>query len=174
MLWYTREASVAVYVANLPSIWPLLREHIRFLREHTGSYTTRRSKLPEYGSQGYGNLPRSKRQSRVPTFINSGSDDIELAHDMKSGVRAICTFDEQMQETENPFMRREEIAGTDGKGSDKGEVSGRKAKNGIVRMDVQVDTEVEIQSDRWLGSQLELGQSRTVRCKGPEGQAGRW
>ncbi|KAI5374636.1 hypothetical protein J4E82_006691 [Alternaria postmessia] len=122
---------------------------------------------------GYGNLPRSKRQSRVPTFINSGSDDIELAHDMKSGVRAICTFDEQMQETENPFMRREEIAGTDGKGSGTGEVSGRKTKNGIVRMDVQVDTEVEIQSDR-LGSQLELGQSRTVRCEGPEGQAGRW
>jgi len=71
-------------------------------------------------------------------------------------------------------MRREEIAGTDGKGSGKGEVRGRKAKNGIVRMDVQVDTEVEIQSDRWLGSQLELGQSRTVRCEGPEGQAGRW
>ncbi|KAF2999658.1 hypothetical protein E8E13_000417 [Curvularia kusanoi] len=26
MLWYTREASVALYVANLPSIWPLARE----------------------------------------------------------------------------------------------------------------------------------------------------
>jgi len=26
MLWYTREASVAVYVSNLPMIWPLLRE----------------------------------------------------------------------------------------------------------------------------------------------------
>lgn len=26
MLWYTREASVAVYVSNLPLIWPLLRE----------------------------------------------------------------------------------------------------------------------------------------------------
>lgn len=32
MLWYTREASVAVYVANLPLIWPLLREWIPFLR----------------------------------------------------------------------------------------------------------------------------------------------
>ncbi|KAF2467583.1 uncharacterized protein BDR25DRAFT_205502, partial [Lindgomyces ingoldianus] len=32
MLWYTREASVAVYVANLPGIWPLLRERIHFLR----------------------------------------------------------------------------------------------------------------------------------------------
>lgn len=26
MLWYTRESSVAVYVGNLPLIWPLLRE----------------------------------------------------------------------------------------------------------------------------------------------------
>ncbi|OCL02354.1 hypothetical protein AOQ84DRAFT_252716, partial [Glonium stellatum] len=32
MLWYTREASVAVYVANLPMIWPLLREYVPFLR----------------------------------------------------------------------------------------------------------------------------------------------
>ncbi|EOA86357.1 uncharacterized protein SETTUDRAFT_109769, partial [Exserohilum turcica Et28A] len=33
MLWYTREASVAVYVANFPGIWPLLRENMRCLRE---------------------------------------------------------------------------------------------------------------------------------------------
>lgn len=32
MLWYSREASVAVYVANLPLIWPLLREWMPFLR----------------------------------------------------------------------------------------------------------------------------------------------
>ncbi|KAK3936785.1 hypothetical protein QBC46DRAFT_357189 [Diplogelasinospora grovesii] len=32
MLWYVREASVAVYVANLPSIWPLLREWFPCLR----------------------------------------------------------------------------------------------------------------------------------------------
>lgn len=32
MLWYTREASVAVYVANLPLIWPLLREWTPSLR----------------------------------------------------------------------------------------------------------------------------------------------
>jgi hypothetical protein len=32
MLWYVREASVAVYVSNLPMIWPLLREWFPFLR----------------------------------------------------------------------------------------------------------------------------------------------
>ncbi|KAF6829819.1 ubid family decarboxylase [Colletotrichum musicola] len=32
MLWYVREASVAVYVSNLPLIWPLLREWFPLLR----------------------------------------------------------------------------------------------------------------------------------------------
>lgn len=35
MFWYTREASVAVYVANLPCIWPLLREFIPVLKSWT-------------------------------------------------------------------------------------------------------------------------------------------
>lgn len=32
MLWYVREASVAVYVSNLPLVWPLLREWFPLLR----------------------------------------------------------------------------------------------------------------------------------------------
>ncbi|OHF02510.1 hypothetical protein CORC01_02205 [Colletotrichum orchidophilum] len=32
MLWYIREASVAVYVSNLPLLWPLLREWFPWLR----------------------------------------------------------------------------------------------------------------------------------------------
>jgi hypothetical protein len=35
MLWYIREASTAMYVANLPMIWPLLREWFPYLREMT-------------------------------------------------------------------------------------------------------------------------------------------
>lgn len=35
MLWYTREASVAVYVSNLPLIWPLLREYFPALKALT-------------------------------------------------------------------------------------------------------------------------------------------
>jgi len=35
MLWYTREASIAVYVSNLPMIWPLLREYFPVLRALT-------------------------------------------------------------------------------------------------------------------------------------------
>ncbi len=47
MLWYIREASVAIYVANLPMIWPLLREWFPYLRVftpgHRSSSSNRRS-----------------------------------------------------------------------------------------------------------------------------------
>lgn len=39
MFWYTRESSVALYVANLPCIWPLLRELVPVLRSVSG-YTS--------------------------------------------------------------------------------------------------------------------------------------
>jgi hypothetical protein len=47
MLWYTREASVAVYVANLPMIWPLMREWFPILR----NLSSRPSKLPTYAQR---------------------------------------------------------------------------------------------------------------------------
>ena len=167
MLWYTREASVAVYVANLPGIWPLLREHVRFLREHTGSYATRQSKLPGYGSQEYGNMFRSKHQSRVRTFTNFGSDDVELACDINPGAKSMHTSEKQILGSENPFMGGEDTQEPDEMPSAMGVGSGWKGMNGVAGMGVQVDTEVEIQSDWWMGSRLELAQSRMVRCEGP-------
>ncbi|KAH0557136.1 hypothetical protein GP486_005076 [Trichoglossum hirsutum] len=43
MFWYVREASTAVYVSNLPLIWPLLREWFPFLRSSSpaSGYTKR-------------------------------------------------------------------------------------------------------------------------------------
>jgi hypothetical protein len=35
MLWYTRESSVAIYVSNIPLIWPLIREYIPALKRFT-------------------------------------------------------------------------------------------------------------------------------------------
>ncbi|KAG9188310.1 hypothetical protein G6011_02233 [Alternaria panax] len=147
MLWYTREASVAVYVANLPGVWPLLREHIRLFREHTGYHATQRSKLPEYSSQGNRNLSRSKHRSRVPTFDSFGSDDLELACGMKSGAKAIHTSEKQG--SENPFMEREEIHRSGERRAGMGLGKEWKGTNSMIRMDVQIDTaEVEIQGGR--------------------------
>lgn len=44
MLWYVREASVAVFVANLPMIWPLLRQWFPFLCKLTPGDPPRPSK----------------------------------------------------------------------------------------------------------------------------------
>lgn len=51
MLWYVRESSVAVWVTNLPLIWPLLRETFPMLRSFTPgirAYSGSRSKMKGY------------------------------------------------------------------------------------------------------------------------------
>lgn len=59
MLWYTREASVAVYVSNLPMIWPLLREWFPSLKGviSTGAKST--TKGNGYGLQSGNIRPRT-------------------------------------------------------------------------------------------------------------------
>lgn len=60
MLWYTRESSVAVYVSNLPLIWPLLREWFPLLRRFTpGNKTTSRDKQNGYGLSSGTGRPRT-------------------------------------------------------------------------------------------------------------------
>jgi hypothetical protein len=177
MLWYTREASVAVYVANLPGIWPLLREHIRFLREHTNSYATGESQMPRYGSQQYGNLStgKSKHRSRIHTARNLDAEDTaELVEIGKKGAMAVHANEIPMTMDENPFEARQASRGSDGdvegKELDLEDGGAWKCLGGV---GVQIDTKVEIQSDEWTDCQLEAGQSRVVTCEGPDAQAGR-
>lgn len=49
MLWYTREASVATYVSNLPMIWPLLREWFPALKALTPGQKSSSAKGLSYG-----------------------------------------------------------------------------------------------------------------------------
>ncbi|KAI3393434.1 hypothetical protein diail_4270 [Diaporthe ilicicola] len=61
MLWYVREASVAVYMSNLPMIWPLLREWFPCLRaltpgagktyERQAKRTTALTSIARYGAR---------------------------------------------------------------------------------------------------------------------------
>jgi hypothetical protein len=57
MLWYTREASVAVYVSNLPMIWPLLREYFPGLKSLTPG---QKSSLSQQGASSSGRLRTTK------------------------------------------------------------------------------------------------------------------
>lgn len=47
MLWYVREASVAVYVSNLPMIWPLLREWFPCLRKLMPGVASRQARYSD-------------------------------------------------------------------------------------------------------------------------------
>jgi hypothetical protein len=127
MQWYTREASVAVYVANLPGIWPLMRENIRFLREHTGQYASNPSKPPKYGyGSQYGVMSSKGPRSRV---ADTESDEIELG-------------------TGHAYAVSEEKRVRSGRGSvDSDE---KALREGWTPMGVvQVDTKVEVKREIW-------------------------
>lgn len=157
MLWYTREASVAVYVANLPGIWPLLREHIRFLRDHTNSYVTGQSRMPRYGyGSSYGNISKHQRSHVRTTVTQVESDELELKDSYnKSSARSIHS---------SPQLDGGDLGAVSGKTSldsnDRAinDLSGWKGTNA---MEVQVDTKVEIQRNSWDGTTLQDSQTTT-------------
>jgi hypothetical protein len=75
MLWYIRESSVAVYVSNLPMIWPLLREWFPFLRTlnpaaHLGSTSLRRAT----GGHSKGRSIRLAEKNGTSTSASSEGD----------------------------------------------------------------------------------------------------
>jgi hypothetical protein len=80
MLWYIREASVAVYVANLPILWPLLREWLPCLRHSTRSPT-----LPLSTYKSFDNEPKRFSRSRF-SWRKSGH-----GADAKATVTSIIT-----------------------------------------------------------------------------------
>jgi hypothetical protein len=66
MLWYTREASVAVYVSNLPMIWPLLREYFPILRTLTPG------QKGSFPIQGAGSTGKIRNKNSSGTRVLSG------------------------------------------------------------------------------------------------------
>lgn len=155
MLWYTREASVAVYVANLPSIWPLAREHIRFLREHTNSYITGQSRMPRYGyGSNYGNLSKYQRSHIRTTVAAIEPDEVELkASYNKPDTRS---FHSSRSLPGNGFS-----SGNTSLDSDERAVNDLGNWKGTNVIEVQVDTKVEIQRGSWDATELQGVQTST-------------
>ena len=79
MLWYVREASVAVYVGNAPMVWPLLREWLPVLRGWTPGGSSSRGKgvsgrraYGEVGSRGEGTKGDGVGGRRMTTTTGTG------------------------------------------------------------------------------------------------------
>jgi hypothetical protein len=158
MLWYTREASVAVYVANLPGIWPLLREHIRFLREKTEPYVSgTHSKLPKYGyGSQYGNVSSKTPRSRVRTLADAESDEIELGHG-----HSFASFAEKQGTFGATVVSGGRVSG---RGSLDTEERALHEQSGWGV--VQVDTKVEIQREAWESRDAD-GPAVDTKIQGP-------
>ena len=79
MLWYVREASTAVYVSNLPMIWPLLREWFPYLRRFTPGHrsTSNNSKT------GGGTTSSSMCGMRRPA-TNGGKASLQMSNISKA------------------------------------------------------------------------------------------
>ncbi|KAF1932253.1 uncharacterized protein M421DRAFT_54351 [Didymella exigua CBS 183.55] len=155
MLWYTREASVAVYVANLPGIWPLAREHIRFLRDHTNSYITGQSRMPPYGyGSNYGNLSKQQRSHIRVTVTDVEPDEVELKDSYnRPGARSIHS---------SPSLTGKDFrSGKTSLDSDERAINDLSSWKGMNVMEVQVDTKVEIRRGGWAGTELQGVQTKT-------------
>ena len=162
MLWYTREASVAVYVANLPGIWPLLREHFRFLR-NASSYNQGSSGLEKYGSQQYGNASRMNR-SRVPT-VHMGTqheDEIELGRRSFSNATSLPDSGPSLDEEESighfgGSLSEKRHAGRESMESDERALNGSTEHGlGILNLEVHVDKTIEVQRTQDQGKKMGL------------------
>lgn len=163
MLWYTREASVAVYVANLPGIWPLMREHIRFLRDQTNSYITGQSRIPRYGyGSTYGNLSKAQRsqvRSQVRTNVtNVDSDEMELKNSYPGSE---ARYIHSSVPPSDGVLR----SGKTSLDSDERAIDDLSSWQGMNGLEVQVDTKVEIQRDSWDGTEAR-GVRTTTQIEG--------
>ncbi|KAF2682669.1 hypothetical protein K458DRAFT_390591 [Lentithecium fluviatile CBS 122367] len=176
MLWYIREASVAILVANLPGIWPLLREHVCFLRSNV-SHGTGSTHLPRFASK-YGQSSKVTR-SRITTRPSPGSDDdIELgptfskltSRSMKSldvSEERKSHFGRKLGDTRRGSLESDERALNDLEGGGWGKLN----------LEVHVDKTIEVHEhrasrdqSRGLGMGVTGVEAPKTTIEGPEGE----
>ncbi|KAF2187734.1 hypothetical protein K469DRAFT_628661 [Zopfia rhizophila CBS 207.26] len=175
MQWYVREASVAVYVANLPGIWPLLL-HIPFLRSIKGSADRGPSYLPQYQTRAQTTSNRQATQK---------DDEIELQAHSLSGSTASSSMrpvEEEMEEEEEERVGHFRLVATL-KGMRKGSpASDQRELNegggwGAIAAGVNIENKIEVNRDTVHGTGIGKGRfgwevatlAPKVRIEGPDG-----
>ncbi|KAH8670281.1 hypothetical protein BGZ60DRAFT_527754 [Tricladium varicosporioides] len=90
MLWYMREASVAVYVSNLPLIWPLMRDWFPALRKLTpGTKSSSRDKRQGYGLSSRPRTTTIAGRHLSGNFGGKRLSNVDSENDHKTGVTTI-------------------------------------------------------------------------------------
>jgi len=118
MLWYTRESSVAIYVANLPMIWSLLLEIFPPLRSATNSISKR--KISSH-AMPLSTMSNNKKNTRNAHRLEDDDDDdvrgssqeiINGKDEWPKGIRADTTIDideESMDDEMYKSRRRDQV-----------------------------------------------------------------
>lgn len=89
MLWYIREASTAIYVSNLPMLWPLFRRVFNI-----GTFQDRST--PKYDSQPLSNL--SSKKKGTLTSLAGSEDRITREPALEIDQRISFTVEEYRRE----------------------------------------------------------------------------
>ncbi|CZR58072.1 uncharacterized protein PAC_07962 [Phialocephala subalpina] len=157
MLWYTREASVAVYVSNLPMIWPLLREWFPCLRSMTPG-----QKISSLTNRGYAKDSSRPRTTTIAgRHISNGFGGKRLSDNgIVTTIRGKGESTEELSSTDDTEMgvieRKESWEGGDaGFNGDVGLRSGGwDSHTGIGLKDgIQIHTTVQVVED-YIGEEF--------------------
>jgi hypothetical protein len=126
MLWYVREASVAVYVGNAPMVWPLLREWLPVLKGWTPGASSGRGKgtgdaggggtgLGKFGSRtGDGGCTTNSTGNKRGRANSLGSLDSAFDLSVLTGVGTGCKYKEGDSESTEQIVRGELDRSRDG------------------------------------------------------------
>ncbi len=158
MLWYTRESSVAVYVSNLPMIWPLMREWFPALRKLTPGYKVTSSRGRGYSVGGRGKTTTTG--TRSGTLVGKGSRTVGggFGGEGKNMVNGITTVIRAKDESVEELGRGEEmemgsvmhqeswdkLRPSTGHGADDGSVSSEKE---LVKGGIHMSTTVHVSEE---------------------------
>ncbi|KAM0815579.1 putative UbiD family decarboxylase [Seiridium cardinale] len=158
MLWYVRESSVAIYVSNLPMIWPLIREWVPFLRTVDSTAYNKHTKTAS------GTIRPAQRRLRKGSR-DPDSSTLNRSGSLKAAITAVAnysrpsrktsrdSFDDDMYDLEMGMKATDYVTSSDVK-TNAG--LGLGITNNIVRKDNHETSESQ---ERILGS---LGVQRTV------------
>jgi hypothetical protein len=145
MLWYTRESSVAVYVSNIPMIWPLLREWFPVLLSMTPGH-----KLSSSTKKGLGYGKNSSKRGTITPGRNTGDTGRGIVTTIRGQGDSMEKLDSRDETEMGPITRQESWGRSDK--SDIG-LSDRGMKSGIwdggmdFKDGIQIQTTVEVIED---------------------------
>lgn len=140
LFWYVREASVAVYVVNLPCIWPLLREFIPVLKSWTpGASSKTRSR-------------NGTSTNRVTATFKSTRNHLASRRSMDDMERIAHPVEMESRDGKKGFAEPHILHGNAGSDDDKSSSHSTEQLPGTIRHEttIEIHSESRADADKWV------------------------